>query len=75
MAAKDARNLIISLVILIVGIQLIVFVLRAYVPATAVDIQLINFDILTGIANGVSIAIGLIAILLVPVYIYKRSKD
>ena len=75
MAAKDVRNIIVSLVILIIGIQLIVFVLKAYIPATAVDVELINFDVLSSIANGVSIAIGLIVILLVPVYVYKRGKD
>ncbi len=75
MASRDVRNLIFALVLLIVGMQAIVLVLKAYIPATNVDIDILNFTTITDIVNGLSIAIGVIIILLAPVYLYSRSRD
>jgi hypothetical protein len=75
MAAKDIRNLILALIVLIIGMYAILYVLEFYIPATAVEIDILSVDSLQGIINGLSIAIGVIVILLVPVYAYKRSKE
>jgi len=74
MAASDTRNLILALIVLIVGIQLIVFVMRAYIPVTSVDVPFFQSTVLGDIANGLSIAVGVIIILLIPVYLYQRGK-
>lgn len=75
MKAKDVRNLIISLVIAAIGIKLIAIISGRYISAAGA----------TGFSELVSAFIGLgdlalyglivIAILLVPYYLSKRSKE
>lgn len=76
MRAKDIRNLIISLIIVAVGIKLITAISRDYMSSVG---SVGSFSELIGSFNSLGdfalYGLVLLAILLVPFYLSKRSKE
>jgi hypothetical protein len=82
MAAKDVRNLIVTLIILVVGIKAIVLVSQTYTrtAASAADLTgVANFSNLVGAAESLSnlviIGLAVLIIILIPVWLSKRSSE
>jgi hypothetical protein len=82
MAAKDVRNLIITLIILAVGIKLIVLISQTYTKTAASAADLTGVANFTGIVDAINslsdlivLGLGILIIILIPVYLSKRSNE
>lgn len=75
MKSRDVRNLIIALIIVAVGIKLITWVSGNYIS----NISLANFSDLvkafTGLGDLAMYGLIILAILLIPYYLSKRSQE
>jgi len=74
MDAKDVRNLIISLFVIAVGIKLVLNISAGYLSQVQVT-QVIDVPPLEGIGNLFIFALAIFMLILVPVYLSKRSKE
>ena len=73
MKSRDARNLIITLVVIAVGIKLITYISGRYIgQAGAVADLVASF---TGLGDLVLYGVIILAVILVPVYLSKRSQE
>lgn len=74
MPAKSVRNLIITLVILAAGIKLIAFIAQSSIPAgLSVPEGLKNS--IEGVSTLVILGIAVLVLILIPVYLSKRSGE
>ncbi len=75
MSSKSVKNLILTLIILIIGVNLI-----SYVSKTSMaNYPLAGIESITGavsgMANLLTIGIGILIIILIPVWLSSRSKE
>lgn len=75
MKAKDVRNLIITLVVVIVGVKIIVMISNRYINQANVAGFSGLIKGFTGLGDLVIYGIAIIAILLIPYYFSKRSGE
>ena len=75
MQAKDARNLIITLVIVAVGIKLIAFISGRYISGTGFGGFSELVAAFLGLGDLALYGLIVLAILLVPYYLSKRSQE
>jgi flagellar biogenesis protein FliO len=76
MAAKDVRNLILAIIILIIGIFVLTrigkgFMANIKLPSTAPDI----IASIEGMSTVLILGLGIIVIILIPIYLSKRSGE
>mgnify|MGYP001591471643 CR=1 FL=1 len=80
MPAKDVKRLIVTLIILIIGINLLVYLVKNYilnVPQAGLDV-LGTADItpaLTTLSGVLSVGLAFLVLILIPVYLSKRSQE
>ena len=74
MAAKDIKNLIIAIIVLLVGIRLLVIIAKGYIPQSSLVPKdlLLSVDALSNLFT-----LGLVIVLLfaVPFYLSRRSEE
>ena len=73
MNAKDVRNLIVSLFVIIIGIRLVLNITSGFlsqVPEIPIDVPPLE-----GIGNTFIVFLAVLMLILVPVYLSKRSKE
>lgn len=75
MASKDVRKLIITLVILAIGIKLITAVAGSFTSGTTLPAVRGVSSGLSSISDLTIIGITFLIIILIPVYLSKRSKE
>ncbi len=73
MRAKDTRNLIATLIILSIGIKLVLWITGNYIGNADSFSDLV--DAFTGLGDLAMYGLILLAILLVPYYLSKRSQE
>ena len=76
MKAKDARNLIVTLIVLAIGVKLITWISANYiskVPGAGGLSSTVNSFL--GLGDLSLYAIAIVVILLIPYYLSKRSKE
>ena len=78
MTAKDVRKLIITLIILVIGINILGYMANNYIPkipntisGTATDIS----PALNTLTTVISLGLGVLVLILIPVYFSKRSEE
>jgi uncharacterized membrane protein len=75
MPAKDVKNLILTLIILLIGINAISMVAKGFTSRIEnVDISGVA-NIITSFTAVISIALAIIIIILMPIYLSKRSQE
>jgi hypothetical protein len=81
MAAKDVRNLILTLVILALGIKAIAFVSQTYTATAASAAAASGLDVtslvsaVSSLSNLIIIGLAVLVIILIPVWLSKRSGE
>jgi len=75
MKAKDARNLIISLIVVAIGIKLIAIISARYASIAGAGGFSELISAFLGLGNLAMYGLILLAILLIPYYLSKRSKE
>ncbi len=78
MSAKDVKRLIVTLIILIIGINLLVYVVKNYILNVPQAGLVVGTDItpaLTTLSGVLSIGLAFLVLLLIPVYLSKRSQE
>lgn len=70
--AKDVRNLIISLFVIIIGIRLILNVSAGFLSQVTLPIEVPPLE---GIGNTFIVFLAVLMLILVPIYLSKRSKE
>lgn len=73
MSAKDVRNLILTLIILAIGIKLIMWITGNYIGNAGSFSDLVAG--FTGLGDLAMYGLILLAILLMPYYLSKRSQE
>lgn len=73
MKARDARNLIITLIIAVVGVKLVLWISGNYIGNAAGFSDLVKG--FTGLGDLMMYGLIALAILLVPYYLSKRSQE
>lgn len=75
MTAKDTKNIIISIVVLLVGIQLVVYLAKGYIPKDADYLPKDVFSSVSSLANLMTIGLVIILFLALPFYFSRRSDE
>ncbi len=75
MTAKSVRNLIISLIILIIGVNILGYISQRYIPNIP-NVQISGIaSITSSFTTLISVGIFIIVLILIPVYLSKRSGE
>ena len=75
MAAKDIQKLIITLIVLLIGINILSFIGRNSIAGLPISNVNNLVPSLASLTNLLSIGIIIIIILLIPLYLSKRSEE
>lgn len=75
MKAKDARNLILTLIIVAIGIKIITFITGRYISAAGAGGFGELIGAFTGLGDLALYGLIFLAILLIPYYLSKRSQE
>ena len=76
MASKDIRNLIATLVIVIIGVHLLVYISKVYIPQIGQSLPGMEiFSSIEGISNLITIVLVIIILFLLPFYFSKKSGE
>ena len=75
MAAKDIQKLIITLIVLLIGINILSFIGRNSISGFPISNVTDIIPSLANLTNLLSIGIIIIIILLIPLYLSKRSEE
>jgi len=72
---SSARNVIITLIVLLVGINILFYLARGVLQGLDVNSEILSFSSIQGIVNLFNIGIGILILILIPVYLSQRSKN
>lgn len=74
---KSARNAIVSLVILLIGINLLLFISRNFLQSLQENTptELLSFSSIQSMVNLFNIGIMILILILIPLYLSQRSKQ
>ncbi len=76
MTAKDIRNLIATLVIVIIGVHLLVYISKVYIPQIGQSLPGMEiFSSIEGMSNLITIVLVIIILFLLPFYFSKKSEE
>lgn len=76
MSAKETRDIIIAVIILLAGVRLLVVLSRSYIPQTAsAFIPKDIFLSIDGLANLITVGLIIILLFCIPLYFSKRSEE
>lgn len=75
MTAKDIKNLIATLVIAIVGVHLLVYISKSYIPQTQFLPGTEIFSSIQAMSNIITIVLVILILFLLPFYFSKRSEE
>ncbi|MBI4154202.1 hypothetical protein HY501_02610 [Candidatus Woesearchaeota archaeon] len=76
MAAKDVRNLILALIILIIGIFLLTRIGKNFTSNLALPSSVPNIvTVIDSVSTLLTLGLGVLVIILMPFYLSKRSQE
>ncbi len=75
MSAKDIKNLIATLVIAIVGVHLLIYISKGYIPQTQSLPGAEIFSSIEAMSNLITIVLVIIILFLLPFYFSRRSEE
>ncbi len=75
MSAKDIKKFIITLIILVIGINILWYLGKNFISKFPVNITTDLTPAITNITNLLSVGIIVIVVILIPVYLSKRSEE
>lgn len=75
MAAKDIKNLIATIVIAIIGVHLLIYISKGYIPSNSALPGMEIFSSLEAMSNLITIALVILILFLLPFYFSKKSEE
>ncbi|MBS3052993.1 MAG: hypothetical protein J4469_00660 [Candidatus Aenigmarchaeota archaeon] len=76
MAAKDIKNLIATIIIAIIGVHLLIYISKVYIPQIGQSLPGMEiFSSIEGISNLITIVLVIIILFLLPFYFSKKSGE